>query len=133
MTRDGASTTIVSAPANPARGQFADSFFFQAEDGIRGHCMTGVQTCALPICITGDFLRRAFYAATLTRCPRDCIDRKERRVGKECRSGRSRSHHINMAGPRMNALADSRWAGAVDSSWKEHRLTSILFVSRVLR
>src|SRR5438034_11676022 len=26
------------------------SFFFQAEDGIRDHCVTGVQTCALPIC-----------------------------------------------------------------------------------
>src|SRR5215204_4802279 len=24
-------------------------FFFQAEDGIRFHCVTGVQTCALPI------------------------------------------------------------------------------------
>src|SRR5215203_6053476 len=24
-------------------------FFFQAEDGIRGICVTGVQTCALPI------------------------------------------------------------------------------------
>src|SRR5947207_4987598 len=24
-------------------------FFFQAEDGIRLHCVTGVQTCALPI------------------------------------------------------------------------------------
>ena len=32
---------------------YADSrglFFFQAEDGIRDHCVTGVQTCALPIC-----------------------------------------------------------------------------------
>src|SRR5438034_6070935 len=27
-------------------------FFFQAEDGIRDHCVTGVQTCALPISIT---------------------------------------------------------------------------------
>src|SRR5262252_2206885 len=27
-----------------------DVFFFQAEDGIRDHCVTGVQTCALPIC-----------------------------------------------------------------------------------
>ena len=26
-----------------------EGFFFQAEDGIRDHCMTGVQTCALPI------------------------------------------------------------------------------------
>src|SRR5215211_5761624 len=28
-------------------------FFFQAEDGIRDHCVTGVQTCALPICPDG--------------------------------------------------------------------------------
>src|SRR5260221_9394843 len=26
-------------------------FVFQAEDGIRDHCVTGVQTCALPIYI----------------------------------------------------------------------------------
>ena len=26
------------------------SFFFQAEDGIRDVAVTGVQTCALPIC-----------------------------------------------------------------------------------
>src|SRR5260221_11279716 len=30
-------------------------FFFQAEDGIRDHCVTGVQTCALPI--LGDHAR----------------------------------------------------------------------------
>src|SRR5206468_8870676 len=28
-------------------------FFFQAEDGIRDLIVTGVQTCALPICHTG--------------------------------------------------------------------------------
>ena len=29
---------------------FRNSYIvFQAEDGIRGHCVTGVQTCALPI------------------------------------------------------------------------------------
>src|SRR5256885_3107882 len=27
------------------------SFFFQAEDGIRDYKVTGVQTCALPICM----------------------------------------------------------------------------------
>src|SRR5260370_11797981 len=27
-------------------------FFFQAEDGIRDSSVTGVQTCALPICFT---------------------------------------------------------------------------------
>ena len=28
-------------------------FFFQAEDGIRDWSVTGVQTCALPICYLG--------------------------------------------------------------------------------
>src|SRR2546426_8764432 len=28
-------------------------FFFQAEDGIRDYKVTGVQTCALPICLCG--------------------------------------------------------------------------------
>src|SRR2546429_6219920 len=28
-------------------------FFFQAEDGIRDVAVTGVQTCALPICLPG--------------------------------------------------------------------------------
>src|SRR5690606_40068253 len=30
-------------------------FFFQAEDGIRDFHVTGVQTCALPICLQGFF------------------------------------------------------------------------------
>src|SRR5256884_2522216 len=30
---------------------FTDVFFFQAEDGIRDVAVTGVQTCALPICL----------------------------------------------------------------------------------
>ena len=29
-------------------------FFFQAEDGIRDVAVTGVQTCALPICMYND-------------------------------------------------------------------------------
>src|SRR5687767_15176767 len=31
-------------------------FFFQAEDGIRDKLVTGVQTCALPICVARDLL-----------------------------------------------------------------------------
>src|SRR5947207_9607704 len=31
------------------RSAASTSFLFQAEDGIRCHCVTGVQTCALPI------------------------------------------------------------------------------------
>ena len=34
--------------------------FFQAEDGIRAHCVTGVQTCALPIWLSiGDACPRS--------------------------------------------------------------------------
>src|SRR5438034_7378326 len=41
-------------------------FFFQAEDGIRDHCVTGVQTCALPIC---QCLPRAGEYSTFTYWP----------------------------------------------------------------
>src|SRR5256885_14374657 len=35
-------------------------FFFQAEDGIRDYKVTGVQTCALPICNDiADFLKQS--------------------------------------------------------------------------
>src|SRR2546425_8953220 len=33
---------------------FCFFFFFQAEDGIRDKLVTGVQTCALPICALSD-------------------------------------------------------------------------------
>src|SRR5256885_11031226 len=91
-------------------------FFFQAEDGIRDYKVTGVQTCALPICAgkktpltIGDAgLRETFSRgernragwrkwrlgcdharrACRARCSRECgqFRSEERRVGKECRS-----------------------------------------------
>src|SRR5438034_7716012 len=71
-------------------------FFFQAEDGIRDHCVTGVQTCALPIS------RRSYQARTSAtrRSPwksastglGDPERSEERRVGKECRSRWSPYH-----------------------------------------
>src|SRR5437868_7610274 len=89
-------------------------FFFQAEDGIRDRNVTGVQTCALPICL-GAVPRRkrgpAARDASLDRAAPGgarpqadrvperrrgrCRDRslshprgrsEERRVGKECRA-----------------------------------------------
>src|SRR3989454_12645462 len=43
-------------------------FFFQAEDGIRDYKVTGVQTCALPICYLAHWLRsRGRYHVS---CPR---------------------------------------------------------------
>src|SRR6185437_16666538 len=64
-------------------------FCFQAEDGIRGKLVTGVQTCALPI--------SAHRAEPMPFCPmrrptltagivRTYGRSEERRVGKECRS-----------------------------------------------
>src|SRR2546430_7974218 len=96
-------------------------FFFQAEDGIRDLTVTGVQTCALPICVAerrdamfaGEKInvteRRAVLHVAL-RAPQgehievdgedvvpevhEVLDRRseERRVGKECRSRWSPYH-----------------------------------------
>src|SRR5215204_6499747 len=40
-----------------AKGGAQRFFFFQAEDGIRDHCVTGVQTCALPISCGASVIR----------------------------------------------------------------------------
>src|SRR5687767_15671517 len=86
-------------------------FFFQAEDGIRDKLVTGVQTCALPICdevidyvfkrygtdhvallgMYSTFKRRAAIRelGKVYGLPKTEIDHlarsEERRVGKECR------------------------------------------------
>src|SRR5438132_9928837 len=76
-------------------------FFFQAEDGIRDHCVTGVQTCALPIYqlflamayrkVKRDgeaekAYQRAAEAKKRLKLTPDQERSEERRVGKECRS-----------------------------------------------
>src|SRR5947207_13826942 len=72
-------------------------FFFQADDGIRDHCVTGVQTCALPISLrtsspaptirikARDTSKTTRRLRTRSRVPPD-VRSEERRVGKECRS-----------------------------------------------
>src|SRR5438132_12483162 len=76
------------------------SFFFQAEDGIRDHCVTGVQTCALPILLDEEWAE--FYSILLQTWKRQqfaswqseeevqhiLLRSEERRVGKECRCRR---------------------------------------------
>src|SRR5690606_40669330 len=49
-------------------------FFFQAEDGIRDFHVTGVQTCALPICGRG---YRAASAADTAALHRGDVDTRE--------------------------------------------------------
>src|SRR5215510_15822747 len=70
-------------------------FFFQAEDGIRGGHVTGVQTCALPISFSP--VARSEAAARngcSEPCPARAVRRRseERRVGEECRSRWSADH-----------------------------------------
>src|SRR5947207_4575287 len=94
-------------------------FFFQAEDGIRDHCVTGVQTCALPISkltptlrgvtktgpwtwhgwqkdlgagVTKSFTETMFGpepSADEVKAMLAFLRSEERRVGKDCRSRRS--------------------------------------------
>src|SRR5476649_765639 len=45
LKEQGDARSVLHSPIPAHRG----FFFFQAEDGIRVHCVTGVQTCALPI------------------------------------------------------------------------------------
>src|SRR5690606_41039273 len=92
----------------------ASFFFFQAEDGIRDFHVTGVQTCALPIymqptnrilchCLAQPnpfsylYPRLKFFPYKVLKDNYHCppfsliiwIRSEERRVGKECRAGRS--------------------------------------------
>src|SRR5699024_11337953 len=84
-------------------------FLYQAEDGIRARNVTGVQTCALPIYLTSNFIFTKFFNHSqyhISCIVNDNIDpskmfnssfhcsknstsisrSEERRVGKECRS-----------------------------------------------
>src|SRR5256885_8656699 len=96
-------------------------FFFQAEDGIRDYKVTGVQTCALPICLdspdrffeesrlllfvwiargrkaddTGEEVRGLeswVQAHDVGEASNQKTDRKSVVVGKECRSRWSPYH-----------------------------------------
>src|SRR5437588_3979851 len=91
-------------------------FFFQAEDGIRDHCVTGVQTCALPIftlnVTNADLVARAARASSSfpgafpphrADMLRGAERSEERRVGKECRSRWSPYHEKKKERKENNA------------------------------
>src|SRR3712207_6899011 len=54
-------------------------FFFQAEDGIRDIGVTGVQTCALPICRVARHLGRRTSHARLNHKLRGCVKSRSAR------------------------------------------------------
>src|SRR5229473_4383763 len=49
---------------------FLSFFFFQAEDGIRDKLVTGVQTCALPICTRPVDFQQSLYNKSHPDLPR---------------------------------------------------------------
>src|SRR5438034_7397993 len=57
-------------------------FFFQAEAGIRGHCVTGVQTCALPILLAYDIRkqREGTYAVFEAKAEPSMVKELERQL-----------------------------------------------------
>src|SRR5438132_202277 len=95
-------------------------FFFQAEDGIRDHCVTGVQTCALPICNRRPAASRVTAKSSTPPVMSDCqfgemakrlralpisaMRSEERRVGKECRSRWGPDYENDEAGSGKRVL-----------------------------
>src|SRR2546426_8554277 len=74
-------------------------FFFQAEDGIRDYKVTGVQTCALPICErvggdAGDGGREALRATAIREGGRAAGD-----VGLAVEDLRSEEHTSELQSP----------------------------------
>ena len=69
---------------------FVCFFFFQAEDGIRDYKVTGVQTCALPICpafyITDVFNQVSLYGTPITSVPFSVLLHRGKEIGRaSCR------------------------------------------------
>src|SRR5437870_12955526 len=86
-------------------------FFFQAEDGIRDGHVTGVQTCALPIC--GDFeARLKGVLAGLSKQPNSIlfIDEIHTVVGAGATSGGSMDAS-NILKPALASRSEERRVG----------------------
>src|SRR2546425_11483899 len=81
-------------------------FFFQAEDGIRDKLVTGVQTCALPICPDHD---------RSGRFPTLCRSEKHLRGRRDVPSELWDVFHLPDDGPRRSARPNlvSDWVTAM--------------------
>src|SRR3712207_9165882 len=81
------------------------SFFFQAEDGIRDSGVTGVQTCALPICC-GErrrwFPLRSAAAGGADRFSAQAAWRQALRLGRPVRAGTRRDRKSVVLGKSVD-------------------------------
>src|SRR5690606_41023609 len=94
-------------------------FFFQAEDGIRGFHVTGVQTCALPICqqtlnpvviqFIKDIVQQQYRPVSLV-CPQYFVLGKfERNHKRLLLSLRSKTFHLRSEERRVGKESRIRW------------------------
>src|SRR5262249_60036286 len=91
-------------------------FFFQAEDGIRDWSVTGVQTCALPIC-----LRCACGRSRGPRCASDSglsserlerlVDLLVRRLERVLRRGLPGQRRVDVVVDRLGDRSEERRVG----------------------
>src|SRR5690606_40570015 len=88
-------------------------FFFQAEDGIRDFHVTGVQTCALPIC-----LRPTLPANG----PRGRRSSSSTRKGSFGSNANSRASGSNCSAGRQRFVAESPSAGSCCRRSEERRV-----------
>src|SRR5256886_4280704 len=87
-TKGGAGRrTEVPAAGSTDAASYCSCFFFQAEDGIRDLTVTGVQTCALPICGMRNRYRSPGVGAPLAArtVPREDVDVEHSLVGRRVR------------------------------------------------
>src|SRR2546422_3059985 len=70
-------------------------FFFQAEDGIRDVAVTGVQTCALPICARVSSSQRVFRPLPLPSSATTTGGGRCSRMAGACRRNRSEEQRLN--------------------------------------
>src|SRR5438132_2655555 len=97
-------------------------FFFQAEDGIRDHCVTGVQTCALPISCQPYSRRGAITASDL---PEKLADAPAKESFPAFpRSGSSRPRAVTLSTDRISPFRTSRALSklfTVGQTWRGSR------------
>src|SRR5947207_5875097 len=91
-------------------------FFFQAEDGIRDHCVTGVQTCALPIWRRGVRVRQREVGARgrgRAVCDREARGVAGRVRGVRRRRGLSAARALDRRGPCVARGVEGDGAGVL--------------------
>src|SRR3989454_7548763 len=81
-------------------------FFFQAEDGIRDYKVTGVQTCALPICTSKanfNVKPHPFYVASGRGCRITDLDGVERLDAINNFTALVHGHALDRKSTRLNS------------------------------